>query len=138
MLRFVVQRLVVAIPTLFVVITAAFFMMRAAPGNPFSTDRKLPPAIEKNIAAKYHFDQPLYVQYAEYVGGVLHGDLGPSLKYRDKTVLDIISQNWIVSFKIGLAAFVLMVILGVTLGVIAALRQNGPADHVVMSIAIVV
>ncbi len=137
MLRFVVQRLVVAIPTLFVVITAAFFMMRAAPGNPFSTDRKLPPAIEKNIEAKYHFDRPLYVQYAEYVGGVLHGDLGPSLKYRDKTVLDIIGQNWIVSFKIGLAAFVLMVILGVTLGVIAALRQNGPADHVVMSIAIV-
>jgi oligopeptide transport system permease protein len=137
MLRFVLQRLVVAIPTLFVVVTVAFFMMRAAPGNPFSTDRKLPPAIEKNIAAKYHFDRPLYVQYAEYVGGVLHGDLGPSLKYRDKSVLDIIGQNWIVSFKIGLAAFVIMVILGVTLGVISALRQNGPADHVVMSIAIV-
>lgn len=136
MLRFVVQRLVVAIPTLFVVITVAFFMMRAAPGNPFATDRKLPPAIEKNIAAKYHFDRPLYVQYAEYVGGVLHGDLGPSLKYRDKTVLDIIGQNWIVSFKIGMAAFALMVILGVSLGVIAALRQNGPADHVVMSIAV--
>ena len=137
MLRFVVQRLVVAIPTLFVVVTAAFFMMRAAPGNPFSTDRKLPPAIEKNIAAKYHFDRPLYVQYAEYVGGVLHGDLGPSLKYRDKSVLDIIGQNWVVSFKIGIFAFVIMVVLGVTLGVIAALRQNGPADYTVMSIAIV-
>ncbi|HWF78082.1 MAG TPA: oligopeptide ABC transporter permease OppB [Caulobacteraceae bacterium] len=136
MLRFVVQRLVVAIPTLFVVVTAAFFMMRAAPGNPFSTDRKLPPAIEKNIAAKYHFDRPLYVQYAEYVGGVLHGDLGPSLKYRDKSVLDIIGQNWVVSFKIGAVAFVLMVVLGVSLGVIAALRQNGPADYTVMSIAI--
>ena len=137
MLRFVIQRLVVAIPTLFVVVTVAFFMMRAAPGNPFSTDRKLPPAIEKNIEAKYHFDRPLYVQYAEYVGGVLHGDLGPSLKYRDKSVLDIIGQNWVVSFRIGLAAFVIMVILGVTLGVIAALRQNGPADYTVMSIAIV-
>ncbi|HEY1427251.1 MAG TPA: oligopeptide ABC transporter permease OppB [Caulobacteraceae bacterium] len=137
MLRFVLQRLVVAIPTLFVVVTVAFFMMRAAPGNPFSTDRKLPPAIEKNIEAKYHFDRPLYVQYAEYVGGVLHGDLGPSLKYRDKSVLDIIGENWTVSFKIGLAAFAIMVILGVTLGVIAALRQNGPADYTVMSIAIV-
>src|SRR6185437_9736344 len=136
MLRFVLQRLIVAIPTLFVVVTAAFFMMRAAPGNPFSTDRKLPPAIEKNIAAKYHFDRPLYVQYAEYVGGVLHGDLGPSLKYRDKSVLDIIGQNWVVSFKIGAVAFVLMVVLGVSLGVIAALRQNGPADYTVMSIAI--
>jgi oligopeptide transport system permease protein len=137
MLRFVVQRLVVAIPTLFVVVTVAFFMMRAAPGNPFSTDRKLPPAIEKNIEAKYHFDRPLYVQYAEYVGGVLHGDLGPSLKYRDKTVLEIIQQNCLVSLKIGLAAFAIMVILGVSLGVIAAMRQNGPADYTVMSIAIV-
>jgi oligopeptide transport system permease protein len=137
MLRFIVQRLIVAIPTLFVVVTVAFFMMRAAPGNPFSTDRKLPPAIEKNIEAKYHFDRPLYVQYAEYVGGVLHGDLGPSLKYRDKTVLEIIQQNCLVSLKIGLAAFAIMVILGVSLGVIAAMRQNGPADYTVMSIAIV-
>ena len=136
MLRFVVQRLVVAIPTLFVVITAAFFMMRAAPGNPFSTDRKLPPAIEKNIEAKYHFDRPLYVQYAEYVGGVLHGDLGPSLKYRDKTVLEIIKENYRVSLTIGLSAFVISVILGVALGVIAAMRQNGPADYTTMAIAV--
>ena len=93
MLRFLVQRLVVAIPTLFVVVTVAFFMMRAAPGNPFSTDRKLPPEIEKNIEAKYHFDRPLCVQYADYVGGVLHGDLGPSLKYHDKTVLEIIERE---------------------------------------------
>jgi len=118
------------------VITAAFFMMRAAPGNPFSTDRKLPPAIEKNIAAKYHFDQPLYVQYAEYVGGVLHGDLGPSLKYRDKTVLEIIKENYRVSLTIGLSAFVISVVLGVALGVIAAMSQNGPADYTTMAIAI--
>jgi oligopeptide transport system permease protein len=136
MLRFVVQRLVVAIPTLFVVVTAAFFMMRAAPGNPFSTDRKLPPAIEKNIAAKYHFDRPLYVQYVEYVGGVLHGDLGPSLKYRDKTVIEIIKENYRVSLTIGLSAFVISVVLGVALGVIAAMRQNGPADYTTMAIAI--
>jgi oligopeptide transport system permease protein len=136
MLRFVVQRLVVAIPTLFVVITAAFFMMRAAPGNPFSTDRKLPPSIEKAIEAKYHFDRPLIVQYEEYVGGVLHGDLGPSLKYRDKTVLDIIKENYRVSLTIGLAAFVISVVVGVALGVIAAMRQNGPADYTTMAIAI--
>ena len=137
MLSFLVRRLIVAIPTLFVVVTVAFFMMRAAPGNPFSGDRKLPPEIEKNIEAKYGMDKPLVVQYANYVGGVLHGDFGPSLKYRDKSVLDIIGQNWVVSFKIGVIAFVIMVVLGVTLGVIAALRQNGPADYTVMSIAIV-
>jgi oligopeptide transport system permease protein len=137
MLRFLLRRLIVAIPTLFVVVTVAFFMMRAAPGNPFSSDRKLPPAIEKNIEAKYHFDRPLIVQYGEYIGGVVRGDFGPSLKYRDKTVLDIIGQNYRVSLTIGLAAFAVMVTFGVTLGVIAALRQNGPADYTVMSIAIV-
>jgi oligopeptide transport system permease protein len=137
MLSFILRRLIVAIPTLFVVVTVAFFMMRAAPGNPFSGDRKLPPEIEHNIMAKYGMDKPLPVQYVNYVGGVLHGDFGPSLKYRDKSVLDIIAQNYLVSLKIGLAAFSIMVIVGVSLGVIAALRQNGPADYTVMSIAIV-
>jgi oligopeptide transport system permease protein len=136
MLRFLVRRLLVAIPTLFVVITLAFFMMRAAPGSPFSSDRKLPPEIEKNIEKKYHFDEPLIVQYGEYLDGVLHGDLGPSLKYRDKSVLDIIGQNYRVSLTIGLSAFVIAVFFGVSLGVIAALRQNGPADYTTMAIAI--
>src|SRR5580692_582312 len=137
MLSFLARRLIVAIPTLFVVVTVAFFMMRAAPGNPFSSGRKLPTEIDKNIEAKYGMDKPLLVQYVDYVGGVLHGDFGPSLKYRDKSVLDIIGQNYQVSLRIGLAAFAIMVSVGVTLGVIAALRQNGPADYTVMSIAVV-
>jgi oligopeptide transport system permease protein len=136
MLSFLVRRLLVAIPTLFVVVTVAFFMMRAAPGNPFSTDRKLPAEIEKNIEAKYGFDKPLPVQYLDYVGGVLHGDFGPSLKYRDKSVLEIIRENYPVSLRIGLSAFVIAVFFGVSLGVIAALRQNGPADYTTMAIAI--
>jgi len=136
MLSFLLRRLVVAIPTLFVVVTAAFFMMRAAPGNPFSTDRKLPPEIEKNIEAKYGFDKPLVVQYADYVGGVLHGDLGPSLKYRDKSVLQIIQENYRVSLTIGLSAFIISIFAGVSLGVIAALRQNGPLDYMTMGVAI--
>src|SRR5580658_2757209 len=123
MLSFLARRLIVAIPTLFVVVTVAFFMMRAAPGNPFSTDRKLPPEIEKNIEAKYGMDKPLIVQYGTYLAGVLHGDFGPSLKYRDKSVLDIIGENFPVSLRIGLSAFCIMVIFGVSLGVIAALRQ---------------
>ncbi|HTX50154.1 MAG TPA: oligopeptide ABC transporter permease OppB [Caulobacteraceae bacterium] len=136
MLSFLVRRLVVAIPTLFVVITLAFFMMRAAPGNPFSIDRKLPPAIEKNVEARYGFDKPLVVQYARYVGGVLHGDFGPSLKYRDKTVLQIIQENYRVSLTIGLSAFIISLCAGVTLGVVAALRQNGPLDYATMGVAI--
>ena len=136
MLQFLVRRLIVAIPTLFVVVTVAFFMMRAAPGNPFSSDRKLPPEIQKNIEAKYHFDRPLIVQYGEYVGGVLHGDFGPSLKYRDKTVLQIIGENYPVSLKLGLSAIVVALLFGVSLGVIAALRQNRPADYMTMAIAV--
>src|SRR5580698_1500297 len=136
MLSFLLRRLVVAIPTLVVVVTAAFFMMRAAPGNPFSTDRKLPAEIEKNIEAKYGFDKPLVVQYADYVGGVLHGDLGPSLKYRDKSVLQIIAENYKVSLVIGLTSFILTTTLGVGLGAIAAMRQNGPVDYTVMTIAV--
>ena len=136
MLSFLVRRLVVAIPTLFAVITLAFFMMRAAPGNPFSLDRKLPPAIEKNIEAKYGFDKPLGVQYLDYVGGVLHGDFGPSLKYRDKSVLQIIQENYRVSLTIGLSAFIISLSVGLTLGVVAALKQNGLLDYSTMAVAI--
>ncbi|HEY3797305.1 MAG TPA: oligopeptide ABC transporter permease OppB [Caulobacteraceae bacterium] len=136
MLRFLLRRLLVAIPTLFLVITAAFFMMRAAPGNPFATDRKLPPEIERNIEAKYGFDKPLIVQYGDYLGGVIHGDFGPSLKYRDKSVLEIIKENYPVSLTIGLSAFIIAIVVGVSLGAIAALRQNGPLDYTTMAIAI--
>src|SRR4051812_48759935 len=107
MLRFLTRRLLVAIPTLWVVITLAFFMMHAAPGGPFDGERKLPPAIMKNIEAKYRLDQPLIVQYGAYLKDALHGDLGPSMKYQGRTVTDIIKQNYGVSLTIGLAAILL-------------------------------
>src|SRR6185312_10401611 len=90
MLRFLFRRLLIAIPTMFVVVTLAFFMMRAAPGSPFVGERHLSPEVERNVMAKYGLDKPLPVQYVTYVGGVLRGDLGPSLKYKDKTVAQII------------------------------------------------
>lgn len=136
MLRFIGRRLLVAIPTLFLVITAAFFMMRAAPGSPFESDRKLLPEIEANVLAQYGMDKPLAEQYANYLGGVVQGDLGPSLKYRDKSVLDILKENYRVSLTLGLSAIVIAAIVGVSLGVMAALRQNGTTDHVVMTVAI--
>jgi len=136
MLRFIGRRLLVAIPTLFVVVTAAFFMMRAAPGNPFSLDRKLPPAIERNLREKYGMNKPLPQQYLDYVGGVLKGDLGPSLKYRDKTVLGILKENYPVSLRLGLSAILLASIVGVSLGVLAAMRQNRSVDYGVMAVAI--
>ncbi|MBA4792238.1 oligopeptide ABC transporter permease OppB [Phenylobacterium sp.] len=136
MLRFIGRRLLIAIPTLFLVVTVAFFMMRAAPGSPFDSDRKLSPEIEANVMAKYGMDRPLHEQYVNYIGGVLQGDLGPSLKYKDKSVLQILQENYRVSLTLGLSAIVLASIIGVSLGVLAALRQNQTTDYVVMTVAI--
>jgi oligopeptide transport system permease protein len=136
MFRFIGRRLLVAIPTLFVVVTLAFFMMRAAPGGPFDMDRKLSPEIEANVLAKYGMNKPLAAQYLDYLAGVAHGDLGPSLKYKDKSVLQILKENYPVSLELGLSAIVLAALVGVSLGVLAAMRQNRPADVGVMAVAI--
>jgi oligopeptide transport system permease protein len=136
MLRFIGRRLLVAIPTLFLVVTLAFFMMRAAPGSPFDTDRKLSPEIERNVLAKYGMNKPLGQQYLDYLAGVARGDLGPSLKYKDKAVLAILKENYPVSLKLGLSAIVLASMVGVSLGVLAALRQNRSVDYGVMTVAV--
>lgn len=136
MLRFLLRRLLVAIPTLFLVITLAFFMMRAAPGSPFVNERQLTPEVEKAVMARFGMDRPLHEQYLNYLSGVVRGDFGPSLKYRDKTVLDILKENYPVSLTLGGAAIVLASLIGVGLGVIAALRQNRIADNLTMALAI--
>jgi oligopeptide transport system permease protein len=136
MLRFIGRRLLVAIPTLFLVVTIAFFMMRAAPGSPFDSDRKLSPEIEANVMAKYGMDKPLTQQYVDYLAGVAHGDLGPSLKYKDKSVLQILDENYAVSLTLGLSAIIVASIVGVTLGILAALRQNRGIDYGVTAVAI--
>jgi oligopeptide transport system permease protein len=136
MLSFIGRRLLVAIPTLFLVVTLAFFMMRAAPGGPFDLDRKLSPAIERNIEARYGMNKPLVQQYVDYLAGMARGDLGPSLKYKDKSVLQILKENYPISLRLGGAAILLASTLGVSLGVLAALRQNRVADYGVMTIAV--
>ncbi len=136
MLRFIGRRLFVALPTLFLVVTVAFFMMRAAPGSPFDMDRKLAPEILKNVQAKYGMDRPLGEQYVRYLGDAVRGDFGPSLKYKDKTVLDILKENYSVSLKLGGFAILIASIVGVSLGVLAALRQNRTTDYVIMTVAI--
>jgi oligopeptide transport system permease protein len=136
MFRFIGRRLFVAIPTLLLVVTVAFFMMRAAPGSPFDMERKLPSEIEAHVMAKYGMNKPLGQQYVDYLAGVARGDLGPSLKYKDKTVLQILKENYPVSLKLGLSAIVLASIVGVSLGVLAALRQNRSIDYWVMTVAI--
>ncbi len=136
MLRFLFRRLLVAIPTLFLVITVAFFMMRAAPGSPFVNERQLSPQIEAVVMARFGMDKPLHEQYFDYLGGVVKGDFGPSLKYRDKSVLDILSENYKVSLILGGVSILLAALVGMSLGVIAALRQNRIADYFTMGVAI--
>ena len=136
MFRFIGRRLLIAVPTLFLVVTLAFFMMRAAPGSPFDTDRRLSPEIEAHVLAKYGMNKPLGAQYLDYLAGVARGDLGPSLKYKDKTVLQILKENYPVSLKLGLSAILLAGVVGVSLGVLAALRQNRSVDYLVMTVAV--
>ncbi len=135
MLSYTIRRLLGAIPTFFIIITIAFFMMRAAPGGPFDQERALPPAIEANIAARYNLDKPLPVQFLIYVGNVLQGDFGPSFKTRDFTVSELISSGFPVSLKLGGLAMLMAVLIGTTAGAIAALRQNSGFDHAVMAVA---
>lgn len=111
-------------------------MMRAAPGSPFDIERKLPPEIMKSVEAKYGFDKPLIVQYGSYLADVVRGDLGPSLKYKDKTVADFIKEGLPTSAIIGLSALLIAAIVGICLGVLAAMRQNRPPDYVVTAVAI--
>jgi oligopeptide transport system permease protein len=137
MLAYSLRRLGGAIPTLFVVMTVSFFMMRLAPGGPFDRERMLAPAIEANIKKAYNLDQPLIVQYGIYLQKALKGDLGPSFKYQDYTVVELIEGGFPVSFEIGIAAIILAVIVGGGLGIYAALRQNSVIDHAVMAVAMI-
>jgi oligopeptide transport system permease protein len=137
MLSYAIRRFLGAIPTLFIIITLAFFMMRLAPGGPFDGERRLPPEIERNIAAAYNLDRPVYEQFFIYLNRLAHGDFGPSYKIRDFTVSELIAQGFPVSLKLGLSAITLAMLVGTFLGIMAALRQNRPADYSVMSLAMV-
>ncbi len=135
MLKFIAKRIFEAIPTMLVLITVSFFLMRFAPGNPFSTERPLPPEVMANIEAKYGLDKPVFEQYTTYLFNVVQGDFGPSFKYLDYSVNELISVALPVSAKVGFIAFIFTVIMGVTVGTIAALKQNTWVDYTIMSTA---
>ena len=124
MFKFIMKRIFEAIPTMLVLITVSFFLMRFAPGNPFSSERPLPPEVMANIEAKYGLDKPVFEQYTTYLTNILRGDFGPSFKYLDYSVNELISVALPVSAEVGAIAFIFTVILGVSVGTIAALRQN--------------
>lgn len=135
MLSFIARRLLIAVPTLLAIITACFFLMRVAPGGPFDGEAPVPPEILANLRAAYNLDQPLIVQYFNYLADLLRGDFGPSFKYKDFTVNELIAQGFPVSAQNGLSAIVLAVLFGIPMGIIAALRQNTATDYSVMGFA---
>jgi oligopeptide transport system permease protein len=125
------------LPTLFIIVTITFFMMHAAPGGPFDSQRKLPPEVERNVKAAYNLDKPVYQQYALYLGQLARGNLGPSFKTKDFTVAQLIGIGLPVSALIGLSAMALALFVGTLAGIWAALRQNRWQDYSVMTIAMI-
>lgn len=137
MTRYFLKRLAGAIPTLFIIITVAFFLMRAAPGGPFDQEQALPPEILANLQAAYGLDLPVPVQYARYLAALLHGDFGPSFRYKDFTVTELIGQGLPITLQLGSLALLLALSIGIPLGTFAALHHNCAADRAAMSMAVV-
>ena len=137
MTRYFVKRLAGAIPTLFVIITAAFFLIRAAPGGPFDQEQRLPPEILANLESAYGLDLPIWTQYGRYIKALAHGDFGPSFKYKDFSVTELIAQGFPVTLELGVIALLLALGLGIPIGTFAALRHNSAGDYATMAFAVI-
>jgi len=135
MLAFACRRFLSAIPTLLVLLALAFALIRVAPGGPFDAEKQLPPEIEARFNAAYYLDEPLWQQFGRYLAGVLQGDLGPSFQYKEYTVAELIGTGFPVSLKLGGLALLLALLVGLTVGTLAALKQNTRVDHLAMAAA---
>ncbi len=134
-LQHTASRLLGLIPTLLVLITIAFFLIRMAPGGPFDSEKILPPEIRANLDVKYHLDEPLIKQYFRYLGQIITLDFGPSFQYKDWTVNELIARGFPVSLTIGGLAMLLAFFLGTLIGIVAAMRQNTAVDYSIMGVA---
>lgn len=135
MLRFIIRRLLITIPMILIVITITWGLVRLAPGNFYTGEKPIPKEIENNIRAKYGLDKPWYVQYARTMGHIVRLDFGNSLKYEGQSVNKIIVSSLPVSAAVGISAYLLALIVGVTIGSIAALKQNSRWDYLSMALA---
>lgn len=135
MLTFIIKRLLNVIPTLAVLITITFFMIRSAPGGPFDGDRPIPPDILENLLKTYHMDKPLGEQFLLYVKNLLQGDFGPSMKLKDLTVVELLADSFPVSLELGFFAIILAFLIGTPMGMLAALNQNKRLDYSIMFFA---
>ena len=135
MWSYTLRRLLATIPTLLAVITVSYFLLHAAPGGPFDTERKVSEAVLANLNAKYGLDKPVWEQYLIYLNNLLHGDLGASFRYADWSVNELVANALPVSLAIGGTAIVLSLLVGIALGTLAALRQNSAADYALMLVS---
>ena len=135
MLSYIIRRLLIIIPMALLVVTLTWILIRMAPGNFYSAEKKLPPAVEANIKKKYGLDKPVIQQYGIMLGNIIRGDFGDSLKYEGQSVNEIIRRHFPYSATIGILAYVLALIVGLAAGIIAALKQNSAADYGSMSLA---
>ena len=137
MFRFIAKRLLETIPVLVIIATLTFFMVRLAPGGPFTTEKSIPPEIQKKLEAFYGLNRPLSQQYLDYMGNLLRGDLGPSFKYATWSVNELIWSAFPVSLELGCYGLAIALLFGLTAGIVASLRPNTLTDHVPMSLAMV-
>lgn len=135
MLRFITNRLLQAIPVLLVVISVTFLLIHSAPGGPFSAEKAVPPEVARALEAQYNLDQPLWQQYISYLGDVIQGDFGPSFKYSGRTVNELIAAGLPVTAELALYAMLVALIIGISAGVLAAVRPNTMQDYLPMSAA---
>jgi oligopeptide transport system permease protein len=135
-IRYVTRRLLWIIPVLFAVSVITFLLMHAVPGGPWAREKALPEAVEARLNAQYGLDQPLYEQYLRWAAGFATGDLGPSYRYQDRTVNDIVADGFWTTFQLGIMAFALAVIVGIPLGILAALGHNRWPDYLTTSVSI--
>ncbi len=137
MLRFIGFRLLQAIPVLFVVISATFFLVRQAPGGPFDAEKPVIPAVKRALEAKYNLDQSQFQQYLSYMGDLVQGDMGPSFKYPGWAVQDLIASGFPVTAELGIYALLIALLIGTSAGVLASLKPNTRQDYIPMSVAMI-
>jgi oligopeptide transport system permease protein len=135
MLKYAGKRFVMMLITMFIIITATFFLMRAIPGGPFSFDRALPPRVKEALEAKYNLDKPVMQQYFDYLYGIIRFDFGPSYVYFGQTVNEMMADGWPASAKLAVAATALIILIGLPMGIIAALNRNKLPDRLSMVIS---
>ena len=137
MKRFLVRRLLGLPPTMLVIVTLAFFLVRLAPGGPFSSDKAVPPEVLAELEARYALDKPLLTQYRVFLGNAVRGDLGMSMKYQNRSVNEIIADGFPATLAVGAVAIVWALLIGITAGVIGAVKQNTAWDYAAMSFAMI-